>query len=428
MKARNSEKDKENTFGNRPGEHVTIEKDNQNHMEACAIESHNRSKQSKRSNRTNGGGPIGTEAMIEQHLERNTKIFKYPPQGYWTRIELSILYSMILEPKIFPASAVCEHIQQAQEEFELAAARANNTDADADADASKQQENQPQHFMEPYLYERPPPGQYTAQMTVSYSQFVALLVLAGEEWPAESKVPQTLCQSMVQCIVQYADRHGLDRQVELEEGLRKPLQQYSRKRGAKITLSSMWPVYLGAITTALTGTAVPLGLSYIASFALNEQHVQKESVSEENRMLYQLSMERAANPEHESLIAESNVPIYYQAEEGDEEEEVILWDDDEKKKETQTKKQDTGLFDAANGDDQYSYIAQEVKQQQQHHHQQQQAKSPSSALAGAGSMLLLANKVRAEQDESIKPAEASYVKASLRIETVDSLGDDDSLL
>eukprot|EP00526_Cylindrotheca_closterium_P012207 CAMPEP_0113632500 /NCGR_PEP_ID=MMETSP0017_2-20120614/16895_1 /TAXON_ID=2856 /ORGANISM="Cylindrotheca closterium" /LENGTH=467 /DNA_ID=CAMNT_0000543063 /DNA_START=68 /DNA_END=1471 /DNA_ORIENTATION=+ /assembly_acc=CAM_ASM_000147 len=413
MKARNSEKDKENTFGNRPGEHVTIEKDNQNHEDAYANDNDTQSTMQSPSNSRRsgggGGGPIGTEAMIEQHLERNSKFFKYPPQGYWTRIELSILYSMILEPTIFPASAVCEHIQQAQQEFNIA--RDDNDNGDS---------KQPQHFMEPYLYERPPPGQYTAQMTVSYQQFVALLVLAGEEWPAESKVPQALCQCMVQCIVQYADRHGLDRQVELEQGLRKPLEAYSRRRGAKITLSSMWPVYLGAITTALTGTAVPLGLSYIASFALNERHVQKECVAEENRMEYQRSMERAANPEHESLLVDSSssdVPIYY----NNEEEEIELWDDNDKDTEKKQKKKSSGLFNEDDNDEQYSFMAQELKQQQQ----QQQRKTPTSALAGAGSMLLLANSIGAQQEEVKKPA--LYVKALATVDTDDDDDDDDLL-
>ncbi|CAJ1959506.1 unnamed protein product [Cylindrotheca closterium] len=432
MRARTSEKDKENHFGNRPGEHVTIEKDNQNHEEEAYCNAENTSATNhvidigNSNDATNnkssgvgrarggggggGGGPIGTEAMIEQHLERNSKLFKYPPQGYWTRIELSILYSMVLEPTIFPASAVCEHIQQSQQEF---------ADAAADADAHRKTDpQQPQHFMEPYLYERPPPGQYTAQMTVSYQQFVALLVLAGEEWPAESKVPQLLCQSMVQCIVQYADRHGLDRQVELNQGLQKPLEQYSRKRGAKITLSSMWPVYVGAITTALTGTALPLGISYVASFALNEKHVQKECVAEENRLHYQLSMERAANPEHESLLDDiDHYDAYYHEEE---EEEIQLWDDDEKD-EKKEKKKNSGLFDDDdNNDEDYSFVAQEVKQQQQH--QQQSKKTPTSALAGAGSMLLLGNSIRAQhQDEPVKKP-AVYVKA---VSTVDSSDEDD---
>ena len=62
------------------------------------------------------GEPIGTEAMVAQALERNSKIFNYPIQGFLSRVEHTLMYAMLTEPGIFPPSAVIEQIQS--EDFE----------------------------------------------------------------------------------------------------------------------------------------------------------------------------------------------------------------------------------------------------------------------------------------------------------------------
>lgn len=227
----------------------------------------------RRPKATLGCGPIGTEAMAAENVERNAKIFQYPPQGFLTRIEHSLLYSMILEPSIFPPDAVKEMI--AEEDLEQ------------------------------YLYARPPPKTSLKELPVSYAQLTALLVLAGEEWTAESRIPQILCDAIVKTVIGYAESHGLDRKVETQE-LMTLLLEYSRKRGDKVTLSTIVPIYIGGFASVATGTPIPFWITYVASFAVNRKSIKKEARSDANHMYIQEAVGRASVVEHASLLTESH--------------------------------------------------------------------------------------------------------------------------
>lgn len=220
-----------------------------------------------------GSGPIGTEAMAVENVERNAKTFQYPPQGFLTRIEHSLLYSMILEPSIFPPPVVKDMIHQ--------------------------------EYLEQYLYARPPPKTSLKDLPVSYAQLTALLVLAGEEWTAETKVPQILCDAIVRTVIGYAEKHGLDRKVETQE-LMKPLLEYSRKRGDKVTLSTIVPIYIGGFASVATGNPIPFWITYVASFAVNRKRINKEARSDANHMYIQGAVDRASVVEHASLLMESH--------------------------------------------------------------------------------------------------------------------------
>eukprot|EP00980_Cylindrotheca_fusiformis_P021760 scaffold8587_cov97-Cylindrotheca_fusiformis.AAC.8 len=223
----------------------------------------------RRSKAVFGNGPIGTEAMAVENVDRNAKAFHYPPQGFLTRIEHSLLYSMILEPSIFPPEAVMNII--AEEDLEQ------------------------------YLYARPPPKTSLKELPVSYAQLTAMLVLAGEEWDAESKIPQVLCDAIVKTVLDYAERRGLDRRVETQE-LVTPLLEYSQKRGDKVTLSTIVPIYIGGLASVATGTPIPFWITYVASFAANRNNIRKEVQSDCNLLYIQSAVERASIVEHESLL------------------------------------------------------------------------------------------------------------------------------
>lgn len=55
-----------------------------------------------------GEGPVavGTEANAIQNMARNAKHFAYPPEGFITPVEHSLLYSMIEFPERYPEDVV----------------------------------------------------------------------------------------------------------------------------------------------------------------------------------------------------------------------------------------------------------------------------------------------------------------------------------
>ena len=222
---------------------------------------------------TFGGGPIGTEAMAVLQVEQNSKAFGYPPQGFLTRIEHSLLYSMVLEPKIFPPSAIFDVLETED--------------------------------LQQYLYARPPPKSCLKELPISYAQLTALLVLAGEEWPSDSKVPQRLCDCILQEIVKYAEGHNLDRRVETQEVIDSMLD-YCRKRGDKLTLNTIVPIYVGGIASVATANPLPFWVAYMGSIAANRHNITKEAYSDINLAAIKDSMERAGDVEQVSLLKENH--------------------------------------------------------------------------------------------------------------------------
>lgn len=220
------------------------------------------------------GGLIGTEARATQCIETNAKIFKYPPQGFLARIEYSLLYNMILESDIYPAEAVIEQIEKED--------------------------------LEQYFYARPPPKTSVKELPISYAQMTALLVLAGEEWPPESKVSQTMSEHVLRAVVFYADKNGLDRESETDD-LMKPVMKYINTRDIQRGARNIGPLYIGGAVSLATANPVPLWVSYLfanLSMIPNIEKLAKEQDSSINIGNMRVAAKRISNTERSGLLSE----------------------------------------------------------------------------------------------------------------------------
>ena len=65
-----------------------------------------RNRRQRRNQRGSRGSAVGTEANAIQNMAMNAKNFAYPPDGFITPIEHSLLYSMIEFPDHYPESVV----------------------------------------------------------------------------------------------------------------------------------------------------------------------------------------------------------------------------------------------------------------------------------------------------------------------------------
>lgn len=120
--------------------------------------------------------PVGTHAVAVKAIERNGKNFKYPPAGFVTPVEHSLLYAMISQPKVYPSTALSEHILE--EDFE--------------------------QYME------------TNDNSASYAQLSALLAHTTENFKpvneAPNEVSQLMCKRVLKIVVRYAEEQGLERE------------------------------------------------------------------------------------------------------------------------------------------------------------------------------------------------------------------------
>ena len=189
------------------------------------------------------------------------------------RIEYTLLYSMLMEPSIFPPKAIFDVLDS--------------------------------ESLDQYLYCRPPPQSCLKELPISYAQLTALLVLAGEEWTSESRVPKRLCDDIVNAIVKYAEDHNLDRKVETQE-LIDAVIKYSKKREDKIAFATVLPIYMGGIASAATANPIPFWITYLLSVAVNGRNISKEAVSEMNLSEMKENIGRAADVEKTSLIREAH--------------------------------------------------------------------------------------------------------------------------
>ncbi len=217
---------------------------------------------------------VGTAAIADSQLEVNARTFKYPESGFITRIEHSLLYTMIREPDIFPPSTVLGAI--AEENYST------------------------------YFYVRPRRGQSVSEYEVAYNQLTAILALAAEEWPHDSDIPPVICHKVSQCVLRYANDNGLDRKTELDD-LLQPLYQYACQREARVAKKMLsWVVPAIAALGASVGVGNPLPL-YAALIGANVAHtkeIEKCNVSNANTDRMMSSGERTANMEHTSLLDE----------------------------------------------------------------------------------------------------------------------------
>lgn len=223
-----------------------------------------------KSERTDPNGPIGTEAVAMESQRLNAHHFKYPSSGFVTRIEHTLLYTMIRESKIFPATTVFQAIDE--EDFGV------------------------------YFFVRPEPGQ-SGELKVSYAQLTALLALAGEEWPHDSEVPQLLCRRISNRILKYADAHQLDRKTELDD-LLQPLYEYAMKREAKQS-AKMLPWLIPALgATMVTGNPLPFYAAFVATQMVHNNSIEKGAASAAHTDQMLDRGHRAADVEQASLLDE----------------------------------------------------------------------------------------------------------------------------
>lgn len=214
---------------------------------------------------------VGTAAIADSQQEVNAKTFKYPPSGFVTRIEHSLLYTMIREPDIFPTPTVLQAIEE--EDYSI------------------------------YFYVRPQRGQSVSEYEVSYAQLTAMLALAAEEWPHDSELPPILCQKISQCVLRYANDQGLDRKTELDD-LLQPLYRYAVQREAKQSKRMLaWIVpALGA--SVLVGNPLPVYAAVVGTNFAQTKAIEKGNISNFNTDRMMSSGERTANLEHTSLLEE----------------------------------------------------------------------------------------------------------------------------
>lgn len=226
----------------------------------------------KRRHRNNLDGAVGTEAIAAASERVNSKHFRYPPSGFVSRMEHSLLYAILREPDIFPAATVHQAIDE--EDFSV------------------------------YFYVRPKPGTNSRDYEVSYAQLTALLALTGEEWPHDSDIPPKLCRKISQAVLRYADQHGLDRKTEIDE-LLQPLYKYAIRREAKQS-AKMLPWLVPALgASVVTGNPLPVYAAFMASNIIESANIDKGATSTANTDRMVESGERAANVEQTSLLEEA---------------------------------------------------------------------------------------------------------------------------
>jgi hypothetical protein len=225
----------------------------------------------------------GTEAVAAKSLKQNQNAFGYPTAGFVSRIEYSLLYSMISRPDVYPATVVLEAI--GKEDFS--------------------------EYL-PVVQ----PQQQQQQQVCSYAQLSGILALAAEKFPPPLNettlsnsepssgptinVPKSLCQALLQCVIRHAQRHDLDRETEVAD-LLAPLQRIAAQKGTSNALAVMLPMYAGFGATILAGgNPIPMWIGYgvaVSQIGKQEQELQvmRELASTTSRM---------ANVETTSLLLE----------------------------------------------------------------------------------------------------------------------------
>jgi len=230
-----------------------------------------RNSKSEERNRNRDSACVGTEAIADSQQQVNAHTFKYPPSGFVTRIEHSLIYTMIREPDIFPTPTVLEAITE---------------------------ENYSSYF-----YVRPRKGQSVSEYEVSYAQLSAILALAAEEWPHNSEIPPVLCQKVSQCVLRYANDRGLDRKTELDD-LLQPLYRYAVQRETRQSKRMLVWIIPALGASVLVGNPLPIYATLVGANFAQTKDIEKGATSNANTDRMMSSGERTANFEHTSLLEE----------------------------------------------------------------------------------------------------------------------------
>jgi len=236
---------------------------------------------------------VGTEAAAVAALKANSKAFKYPPEGFVERVEYTLLYSMLNEPKVYPENVVKEHI--AAEDFNqyLAIKDAHGQFAASASSAGNNGSN--------------------SEERVSYAQLSALLALSAEKFPPKNdsaasdsssdnqSISEKLCKVILQCVVRYAEEHGLDRKAEIQE-LLGPVEKHAMKRNNKAALYQVLPFYVGYAATIVTANPLPM----LAGAAM--MSAGQDDMYEENKNVQSIAneSEKRADIEKTGLLDETD--------------------------------------------------------------------------------------------------------------------------
>jgi hypothetical protein len=253
----------------------------------------------------------GSEAVAVESQQVNAKTFKYPPEGFVTPIEHTLLYTMIREASIFPPETVLEAIDQEDytQYFYVNEKEKKHSGIVESQQQQQQQEQQPHHHDSDYQsstttaahsISNSASASASATNNISYAQLTAILALSGEEWSDSTKVPERLCQAISKQIVKYANQHDLDRRQELKE-LIDPLLDYANNSRTKQSLRLL--PWFAALTVS---TISPLAFyaTYMSMIAVNGENIAKRDMADRNTIDIAELSSRKANVEQASLLDE----------------------------------------------------------------------------------------------------------------------------
>jgi hypothetical protein len=252
----------------------------------------------------------GSEAVAVESQQINSKTFKYPPQGFVTPIEHTLLYTMIRESSIFPPETVLEAIDNEDyTQYFYINEKEKKQSGVMDSQQQQQQQQQQQHQDHGSDYQSSTTTTTTtttssaaqsSNSNISYAQLTAVLALSGEEWSDSTKVPERLCQAISKQIVKYANQHDLDRQQELKE-LIDPLLDYANNSRTKQSLQLL--PWFAALTVS---TINPLAFytTYMTMIAVNGENLAKRDMADRNTIDIAELSSRKANVEQASLLDE----------------------------------------------------------------------------------------------------------------------------
>jgi hypothetical protein len=205
---------------------------------------------------------VNTEVIAAKALAKNALAFRYPKFGFVTKIEYSLLYSMINRPDIYPAAVIKDAIRA-------------------------------EDFTEYLLVHPDPASKQPSEDICSYAQLSALLALASEKWPppvegqeqqqkqsmssdsatttttngvvATSDVARTLCKVLLQCVIRHAEEHNLDREAEIDE-LFQPFHRVTNDKVNRSAVAAILPAYVGMGASILAGgNPIPFYIGYAVS-------------------------------------------------------------------------------------------------------------------------------------------------------------------
>ena len=269
---------------------------------------------------------VGTEAKAIEALHRNQQLFRYPKEGFSVKIEYSLLWAMIRDgTETFPSQVVKNAIEE-EDFYEYMVVEDSGKPNEKNPSARQSAESSEGSHAE------------EEEDRVSYAQLSAILSLSAEKMEKnnasqnaynsqssnetlpsrrsnilqdrksndedDTTVPELLCKRILQAVVRYAERHGLDRETELTE-LLAPVKRVAEARASKTELRAILPLYAGYTAALLTGNPLPMLVGAVAM-----SKVPDNSHELENMHSIEKQTSRAADVERAGLLDEAEDEFY----------------------------------------------------------------------------------------------------------------------